>query len=216
MGCGECVKTCPTKALKKCGEEMSAEEVIVAAMKDKMFYDESGGGLTISGGEPLMQYGFTLALLKAAKERGLNTAVETSGFSYRGLDIINQYTDLWLYDIKLFSEEEHIKYTGVSNEIILKNLFLLDKAGARIVLRCPIIPKVNLSKQHFCKLAELANKLSNVTEIHIEAYHPLGISKAQQLNIIQEYNNTEFLEKSELKSFVEYMRKITETPIVII
>ncbi len=82
---------------------MSTEEVISAVMRDEMFYEESGGGLTILGGEPLMQYDFTLSILKAAKEQGQNTAVETSGFSYRDLNIINQYTDLWLYDIKLFS-----------------------------------------------------------------------------------------------------------------
>ncbi len=83
-------------------------------------------------------------------------------------------------------------------------------------MRCPIIPKVNLSKQHFCDLAKLANRLNNIETIHIEPYHPLGVSKAQQLNKIQEYKNTEFLEKSVLKPFVEYLREKTKTPIVIV
>lgn len=83
-------------------------------------------------------------------------------------------------------------------------------------MRCPIIPNVNLSKQHFFELAKLTNKLSNIEAIHLESYHPLGISKAQQLNKIQEYKNTEFLEKTVLKPFVEYMSEIVEIPIVII
>ncbi len=216
VGCGACAQVCSTKALKTCGEKKSTEEIIANVMRDKMFYEESGGGLTISGGEPLMQYDFALTLLKLAKECGLNTALETCGFSYRDLSVINEYTDLWLYDIKLFSKEEHMKYTGVSNEIIFKNLELLDEVGGKIVLRCPIIPEVNLFERHFCEIAKLANKLSNVEAIHLEPYHPLGISKAQQLSGIQEYKNTEFLKKSVLKPFAENMRKQTNLPVVII
>lgn len=213
--CGQCANVCYPNALEICGEEKTAEEVMEVVLRDKFFYEESGGGITLSGGEPLMQYDFTLSLLKLAKEQDLHTAIETSGFSSRDLTILNQHTDLWLYDIKLFSEAEHRKYTGVSNKVIFKNLSLLDSIGANIILRCPIIPNVNMTDEHFNKLAELANNHSSITAIHLEPYHPLGLSKAQQLSKTQAYQNDVFLQPSLLQPFADMLRAKTKTEVVV-
>ncbi len=205
--CGECAFSCPSKALELCGEEKTVEEIMKTVLRDLPFYEQSGGGLTLSGGEPLMQYDFAAELLKAAKEKGISTAVETSGYCKKSLAEIAQYTDLWLYDIKLSDDEKHKKYTGVSNKKILENLRLLDESGANIILRCPIIPDINLEKEHFEKISELANSLKNVSAIHLEPYHPLGISKAQLLGKNAAFGNTEFLAKDALS---EYARLISE------
>lgn len=204
--CGKCAEVCCTKALELCGEERTAADILETVVKDIPFYEQSGGGVTLSGGEPLLQYEFVLQLLKGAKERGIHTALETSGFTTKGLEEINVYNDLWLYDIKVFSEELHKKYTGVSNKIILENLYHLDNLGAKIILRCPIIPDINMNEFHFGAIANLVQKLKNVQEIHLEPYHPLGISKAKQLNKIQSYDNEKFLRASEIKHLADALQ----------
>ena len=186
MGCPLDCAWCHNPESKTGGEEeKTAEEIIDIVLRDMPFYEESGGGLTLSGGEPLMQFDFALSLLKLAKERGVHTAIETCGFTSRDLSKLVPYTDLWLYDIKLFPAEEHVRHTGVTNKHIFENLYLLDCMGANIVLRCPIIPNINMTEEHFDSLGQLANSLKGVTAIHLEPYHPLGISKAQKLGKVQ-------------------------------
>lgn len=216
ISCRKCVAVCPSHALEACGETKTAAEIIEIVLRDRPFYDTSGGGLTLSGGEPLMQYDFSLFLLRLSKKNGLHTAIETSGFSHKDLTEIHTYTDLWLYDIKLFPEDAHRKYTGVSNEIILKNLHYLDSIGAKIILRCPIIPGINLSLEHFHALAKLSNQLSNVISIHLEPYHPLGISKAKKLNKTQVYENEHFLKRSAIDSFADELRTKTNIEVAIL
>ena len=214
--CGKCAKMCCTHALEICGEEKSAKEILEVVAKDIPFYEQSGGGLTLSGGEPLLQYDFSWMLLKGAKEKGIHTAVETSGFSTRDLTEINKYTDLWLYDVKVFPEDIHQKYTGVSNKIILENLYFLDNLGANIILRCPIIPDVNMNNAHCAGLAAHAHKLKHIAEIHLEPYHPLGISKAKQLNKVQAYDNEDFLNASELRYFADELRNQVDVNVVVL
>lgn len=216
INCMKCANACPTNALSACGKEISTKEVMHTVLRDKPFYDNSGGGLTISGGEPLFQYDFTLSLLKLSQKHGIHTAIETSGFTRKDLTKINEYTDLWLYDIKLLQEEEHIQYTGVSNKIILDNLTLLDSTGANIILRCPIIPTVNTSKEHFYELEKLANLLHHIVGIHLEPYHPLGLSKAQQLGKMQAYQNATFMEKSSIKEYADGLQASTGVEVKIL
>ena len=216
LRCGKCTEGCYTKALEYCGEEKTVQEVLDVALRDLPFYEESGGGITISGGEPLMQYAFTYSLLKHAKAQGLHTAIETSGFSHQDLAALNEYVDLWLYDVKLLSKDQHIQYTGASNEIILDNLSQLGRIGANIILRCPVIPDVNMTYDHLDGLAKLANDLPGVAAIHLEPYHPLGLSKAQQLGKQQNYPNGTFLDASQLIPFVSYLQSKTDTPVLII
>lgn len=214
--CGKCAEICVSNALEICGETKSVQEIIETVIKDKPFYDESGGGITLSGGEPLAQFDFALSILKSAKEKGIHTAIETCGFTNENIKIINEFTDLWLFDIKVLNEEKHLKYTGVSNKTILENLGVLDGMGANIILRCPIIPNVNLNKEHFEGLKKLALSLKNLKEIHLEPYHPLGISKSKQLGKAQRYNNTSFLESSKIIPFADELKKALEIPVIII
>lgn len=208
--CFNCTVLCPTQALEVCGETKSDDEIFKIIARDAEFYAQSGGGITLSGGEPLFQYDFSLQLLKKSKAHGFHTAVETSGFCGRNLEEINRFTDLWLYDIKTLSESEHIKYTGVSNKIILKNLKYLDEYGSDIILRCPIIPNINMNKSHFNSIAGLAKSLKNICEIHFEPYHPFGIDKSERLGIVQKYDNQDFLSANDIKVFANEVHEKTK------
>ena len=207
LRCGQCAETCYADALELCGEEKDTAQILEIVMRDKSFYSQGGGGLTLSGGEPLMQYDFSLELLTLAKEKGLHTAVETCGFTARDLTAISKVTDLWLYDVKLLCDELHRKYTGVSNKKILENLNFLDSMGANIILRCPVIPGVNLNDNYFSALADLANRLPSVREIHLQPYHPLGLSKAERLGKTQGYEETAFLERSVVEPYAKRLQE---------
>lgn len=201
VSCGKCALSCPSGALELCGKSATSAEIVQTALRDLDFYKQSGGGITLSGGEPLMQYEFALEIMKDAKFRGLHTAIETSGYCERDLKDIAQFTDLWLFDIKLSDDENHRKYTGVSIVPILKNLKALNDMGAKIVLRCPIIPDINFNQAHFDFIYNLANSLDSVTKVEFEPYHPLGVQKSVQLGKKQEYNNENFLDMAEIKPF---------------
>ena len=151
-------------------------------LRDRPFYQASGGGMTLSGGEPFFQEAFALKLLRLAREAQVHTCVETCGFA--PLSVLEQaarWVDLFLYDIKLTDPALHRQWTGVSNDRILENLRALDKMGAKTVLRCPVIPGVNDTPAHFQGVAKIANSLMHLQEIHLEPYHPLGVSKARRL-----------------------------------
>ena len=176
--CFACVDACPAGALLQAGREYTVEEVMKTVESDRAYYENSGGGMTLSGGEPLLQPEFSGALLEAAKERGFNTAMETSG--YAPADVIKEISplvDVFLYDVKLTNEDDHIKYTGVGRDLILSNLRMLNEEGRQIVLRCPIIPGVNDVDRHFDAIAELANELDSVVRVDLEPYHDLGAVK---------------------------------------
>ena len=180
--CGKCEELCPSESLEIAGKEMTVEEVLEKVLRDKEFYKNSGGGMTLSGGEPLCHYDFSYCLVKAAKEHGIHTCIETSGFVLKDkLLEIAEYTDLFLYDWKITDEELHKKYTGVSNVAIKENLLALDASGKDIILRCPVIPSVNDTQGHFEGIAEIANTLQNIKAVEIEPYHSLGVSKSQRL-----------------------------------
>lgn len=180
-GCGQCARFCPTKALTVSGQTVTAENVIDSLEKDSAYYN-NGGGITLSGGEPLFQPEFAVAILKMAKENNWHTAVETCG--YANWDIIRQVlplVDLWLYDVKGIAPDKHMAFTGVDNSIILENLHKLNEAGAIIELRAPLIHGVNDSDNDILQLVELAGKLCNVTGIRPEPYHPFGQDKLLRL-----------------------------------
>lgn len=206
--CDECSDVCFANALELCGKNISAEDVIAEVQRDTEFYKASGGGMTISGGEPLFQADFSIELARLAKEKNINVAVETSGFGdTEKLMKLAEYTDCFLYDIKLFDEAEHIKYTGVSNKIILHNMDMLYQSGASIVLRCPVIPDLNFNMKHFENIKELMIKMPKISEVNLEPYHPLGIDKANRLGKKQKYDNSSFLDARELGKYVQYLNE---------
>ncbi len=179
--CGMCktdIALCPTGAKKLVGRKITVDDVLSEVMEDTHFYETSGGGLTLSGGEPMAQSSFSLALAKATKEKGLHVCMETSGFcNAEFLKEIQPYIDLFLYDYKATGDEDHIAFTGVSQERILQNLLMLDELGADIILRCPMIPGYNISDKHVAGIIDVAGKLRHLKEIHLEPYHNIGVSK---------------------------------------
>ena len=180
--CFKCLGACPSGARQMAGREMTVDEVMEEVGRDHLFYEDSGGGVTFSGGEPFHQHRFLMELLEAGRNRGLHTAVDTSGFVPKErLMAALPLVDLFLYDIKIMDDAKHVRYTSVSNELILENLRLLDDAGAQIWLRIPIIPDVNDSPADVQAMVQLAANLKSVQQINLLPYHSIGAHKSQNL-----------------------------------
>ncbi len=160
--CGKCVEQCPSHALKIFGYAQDITSIMNIVLKDMPYYQETGGGLTISGGEPFLQYDFLLGLLKEAKKKGISTCVETCGEVSRDkLSAAMEYIDYFLYDYKETSPIRHKKFTGVDNTLILDNLNFIYHNNQNIILRCPIIPGYNDTDEHFQGIAEMEKKYPN-------------------------------------------------------
>jgi pyruvate formate lyase activating enzyme len=182
--CGSCTEECYAGALEMVGRDATAGEVIDEVLRDRPFYETSGGGMTLSGGEPLFQIDFTEALLRLAKASGLGCVIETCGYAdFQSFERVLPLTDLFFYDIKEMTPARHLEFTGVSNARILDNLRALHEAGARIRLRCPIIPGYNDRDDHFDALAALARQLPGIDGVELMPYHPLGESKVVRFGI---------------------------------
>lgn len=164
------------------GETVSAIEVFKEIEKDRVFYNTSGGGVTVSGGEPLFQPEFTYEILKICKKNEIHTAIETSGFANAEvLKKIIGYCDLVLFDIKETDKDRHLKYTSVPLKTILENLHLVDSMNVSIVLRVPIIPGLNDREEHFFNVKKIAASLKNCKGIEVMPYHTLGAYKYERL-----------------------------------
>lgn len=180
--CGECAKVCLSSALSLYGKEMTTDELMPLLLEDKDFYDTSGGGVTISGGECLMHSDFCRELLKKLKESGIHTAIDTCGFVTKEvIDKVMPYTDVFLYDLKAFDEKVHIKCTGFSNKTILENLRYIDECGKKTEIRIPYVPGFNSDQMD--KLAEFIKELKNVTAIRLLPYHNYAGSKYKALGM---------------------------------
>lgn len=211
--CGACVDAC-VGALELVGREACAEEILKEVLKDAVFYKNSGGGLTLSGGEPLLQSAFTLQLLKAAKEHGLHTCIETCGYAaWEDIEALVPYVDLFLWDVKESDSARHKAFTGVSNEKILENLYRLNAAQARIILRCPIIPGCNDREEHFLFIARLAEELSGVQQVDIEPYHPLGKPKSESLGECYALPHLTFPAEDTVAGWIQYISTHTTKPV---
>lgn len=181
------VDQCVYGALEPVGKWMTVTEVIDDVMKDLRFFKESDGGITVSGGEPMLQHEFTLALLKEAKKRGIQTAMETSGFAL--LEQYKQvlpYVDEFLWDYKETDEIKHKEFTGVSNQRILENLDALYKDGANIILRCPIIPGLNDTEEHFRGIAQRSSQMKNLKGVELMPYHKFGVAKDTRIGRMEQ------------------------------
>jgi pyruvate formate lyase activating enzyme len=188
IGCGECQRegftpeACLGEAKILYGKEVTVEELLPKLLEDKDFYETSGGGVTLSGGECLCQADFCADLLKALKNEGIHTAVDTCGFVSRdAIDKVIPYTDIFLYDIKAIDEDVHIKCTGQSNKIILENLKHIDSLGKRIEIRIPFVPKYNSNQT--TKIAEFLRTLKNIKAVKVLPYHNYAGSKYAALNM---------------------------------
>lgn len=177
IGCEACVEVCPTGAIEQVGRKMTEAEVLKEIEKDRVFYEESGGGVTFSGGECLMQPEFLTALLTGCKARGLHTAVDTSGYaSWQTIAELKDMIDLFLYDLKLMDEEQHRKYTGVSNKLILANLQKLAKLGKSIWIRVPVIPGINDNDDNLQAMGAFLFSLQ-IRDVFLLPYHGIAANK---------------------------------------
>jgi pyruvate formate lyase activating enzyme len=182
--CGRCVAACPPGALSVVGYEASARELLAEAEKDRAYYERSGGGLTISGGEPMAQFEFLLALLGGARESGVHTCLDTSGVAPRErYEEVAPLVDLFLFDFKATDPDEHRRLTGHGNERVLANLDFLCEQGPDVILRCPIVPGVNDSDEHLAGIAALAARHPGLAGVEVMAYHDLGRSKGQRVGL---------------------------------
>jgi glycyl-radical enzyme activating protein len=180
--CGQCISVCDHSALRLVGKEMSVEEVLKEVLADTDFYESSGGGITLSGGEPLWQLEFSLALLRKSREVGIHTCIETSGYAdSRSFKRVFGLVDLMLFDYKVSNSALHEKYTGVPNKLILQNLDLAYQTGVPIVLRCPIISDVNDSESHFRAIRGMEEKYPRLKGIEIMPYHSMGVAKLESI-----------------------------------
>ena len=188
IGCGECKKdgftheNCLGEARISYGKEVTVDELLPLLLEDRDFYETSGGGVTLSGGECLMQADFCAELLRRLKAEGIHTAVDTCGFvSKETLDKVVSFTDIFLYDLKAYDEDVHIKCTGRSNKQILENLKYLDSLGKNIEIRIPYVPEYNSDQIE--KIAFLLSELKHITNIRVLPYHNYAGSKYAALNI---------------------------------
>ncbi len=165
------------------GKKMTVNEVLAEIKKQQIFFDESRGGVTFSGGEPLLQHEFLLELLNACKRIGIHTVVDTSGFAdLKVMEKMSDFTDLFLYDIKLIDSELHKKYTGVSNEIIHQNLQFLLSKRKKVEIRIPIIPSITDSQENIELLKQFLTAIPISVPITLLPYHKAAIHKYEQLN----------------------------------
>lgn len=182
--CLQCAEVCPTGAMEVCGRRMSVDDVIERVLKDRVFFEASGGGLTLSGGEPSYQFDFSKALLSSAKAAGVHTCIETCG--YASEDVFREllpHVDLFLWDIKDTDHERHLTNTGVEPSPIHANLRALDSLGAKTILRCIIIKNSNLTNTHIDGIASIYRGLKNCQGVELLPYNDLAGGKASRLGI---------------------------------
>lgn len=197
--CGVCSIACCSNALEIMGKEMTVQELFKEVVKDKVFYEESGGGITLSGGEALLQPEFSSELLKACKLNGINTTIETAGNVPKdNLIKVMKYVDTFLYDIKVMDGNKHKEYTLVSNEKIIENLCLLAKNN-KVIIRIPLIKGVNDSEDNIEELLNMVNTIGGIKEIHLLPYHKLGVSKYMALGRTYELDDLGYVEKDSVE-----------------
>lgn len=182
IGCGSCAPVCLGSALVYYGREVTVDELLPQLLEDQEFYENSGGGVTLSGGECLMQAPFCRELLCRLKEEGIHTAVDTCGaVPWENMERVLPYTDIFLYDVKAYDEEVHIRCTGRSNAQILENLRKLDALGKPVEIRIPYVPDYNADQME--KIADFLQTLHNVTKVKVLAYHNYAGSKYAALGM---------------------------------
>ncbi|MGO9269245.1 MAG: glycyl-radical enzyme activating protein [Terriglobia bacterium] len=181
--CGTCMDVCAAGARELAGHWMTVGEVLDEIEKDRLFWDESGGGVTFSGGEPFFQPHFLESLLDACRVRNIHTAIETCGYAKRDLLLrLSGKVDLFLFDLKLLDSQKHRANTGRSNEPILANLRALAQDGRDVIVRYPVIPEVNSDEENVKQMITLLRSLG-LGRIHLLPFHPIGAAKYRRLRL---------------------------------
>ncbi|MEA5094722.1 Choline trimethylamine-lyase activating enzyme [bioreactor metagenome] len=184
--CGQCVIYCIQGARQIAGKVYTVDDVMKEVLKDRVFYEKSSGGVTLSGGEPLIHIDFVEELLKKLKDNNIHTAVDTCGaVSFENLKRAAKYTDVFLYDIKLMDDEKHVEFIGMSNKLILENIIKLSEIHNNINLRMPIIEGVNGDEEHIIKTIEFIEGL-NISKVNLLPYHDIAKHKYKKLGKVYE------------------------------
>ncbi len=199
--CGKCAEVCYPGALEMVGRTVSVQELMREIERDIPFYDQSGGGVTFTGGEPMYQRDFLVETLLKCKEMEIHTALDTSGYSsWHGFERLLSLVDLFLYDLKLMDADKHLQYTGVPNRIILNNLQKLSEANAHIIVRIPLLPGINDDKISLDQFGSFLENLPSLDGVELMPYHEIGIAKYESLGIEYMLNSTPTMEKHEIES----------------
>jgi pyruvate formate lyase activating enzyme len=182
--CGVCADVCPAEARERVGRRVTVDEVVREIDKDRLFYEESGGGATFSGGEPLMQPEFLVSLLRECRLEGIPTAVDTTGYADPAVLMeVGRLTDLFLYDIKQLDEEEHLASVGIPNGIILDNLRMLTERGFRVRVRVPLIPGFNDDPEQLGRIGGLLASLPSLDGVSLLPYHSSAEEKYRRFGM---------------------------------
>jgi pyruvate formate lyase activating enzyme len=184
LACGQCAKTCYAEAIVLVGKDMTAGEVVAEVMQDREFYKNSGGGVTVSGGEPLFQVEFTHEILRLCRERGLHTAVESNmAWPWKRVTPILPLTDLVIVDIKLMNGEAHREWTGLPNDTVLANAERLSRQKVDLIVRTPVIPGVNDTPEEIDRIAAFIAPFENLLYYELLPFHPMGTGKYRSLGM---------------------------------
>lgn len=203
--CGSCTEVCPQAALTLFGRQVAIEEILPELLADRAFYESSGGGVTVSGGEPLVQADFCRELLKRLKKEGVHTAVDTCGcVDRRAIDAVMPYTDQFLYDVKAIDEAVHICCTGVSNRRILENLAYIDACGKAIEIRIPYVPGMNDGE--IAGIGAFLKNFKSVGCVKVLPYHSFAGSKYEALGLENTMPRTEPPDDEELSRAVARLK----------
>jgi len=204
--CDLCFSSCPTKALEPVGRWFTVEELLYEVYVDKPFFSSTGGGVTLSGGEPTLQMSFIGRLLKALKEEKIDTAIETCGF-FNYEDFRNQvlpFLDLIYFDIKLIGDSESRRFTGRSNRLIIENfLRLVKESNITVVPRIPLIPEITNTRENLSGIAEFL-KMNGVSNCSLMPYNPLWVDKLKRLGLTPAYKRSSFMTKEEEETSLDY------------
>lgn len=186
--CENCVDFCVNNAREVAGKEYTVSELMKEIEKDKVFYEQSDGGVTLSGGEVMSQIDFVYDIVRQCRKKGISVAIDTCGYtSFDNFEKILEYIDVFLYDLKLINSQKHKNYTGVFNEIILKNLEKLSDKGINLNLRIPLIEGINSDDENINATLEFIKNL-NISSINLLPYHEIGSDKYKKLNMNYEYS----------------------------
>ena len=213
--CGLCTEVCPSKALSWWGKRYSVEELFELAKRDKPFYESSGGGITLGGGDPLLQKDAAVALLKLCQEKGINTSIETAGnYPWENLEEIAPFCNIIHFDLKGWDRSRHVQNTGVDNNRIIDNLVKLDKfiadhrSSAKLIIRTVILPGQNYTTDDYRQLGVFLADLKSVDKIEILPFHNLGENKYRQLDRSYILKGSHNLKLDEIEAYRQIMKEV--------
>jgi pyruvate formate lyase activating enzyme len=206
--CGKCAEACPTKAIEMSGRFYTSQELLKIIEKERVHFVQSGGGVTISGGEPLMFPEFLIELLVLCKQAGIHTTVDTSGFApEESILKVAKHTDLFLYDLKMMDPVQHKKWTGVDNKRILENLKILINAGKPVNIRVPLIKNVNADEQNLRATAQFISNLNGkIPSVNLLPYHPIGKGKYRKMGLPWSSFGMEELTEKEVEQAIQLFK----------